>query len=255
MKKRTIFMIHGMWGGSWCWDEHKEYFEAKGYRCVAPTLLLHDPDENERYREKVGRLSLKDYIADLEKQIIELDEKPILMGHSMGGLLALILASKGLAKAAILITLAPPRGVFVLRWPVVRSFLSGLRRWCFWNRAFKQTFREASHSMLHLLPEAEQRVIYKKFVYESGRAGAEIGLALLDKGRASEIKTDRIPCPVLVIGAEKDRITPAVIVRKVAERFDLEYEELKDHSHWVIREDGWEDIAHKLDQWIRRKVG
>ena len=108
---KTIFMIHGMWGGGWSWDKFQGYFEDKGYRCIVPYLRHHDIKPNDPPPPGLGKTSLLDYAEDLELEIKKLDEKPIIMGHSMGGLLAQILASRDLAKAAVLITPASPAGI------------------------------------------------------------------------------------------------------------------------------------------------
>ena len=93
----TIVMIHGMWGGPWCWESYEAYFEKEGYRCVTPTLRYHDIHPGNEPDSRLGRVSLIDYADDLEELIRGLDGPVILMGHSMGGLLTQILASRGLA--------------------------------------------------------------------------------------------------------------------------------------------------------------
>jgi pimeloyl-ACP methyl ester carboxylesterase len=90
--------------------------------------------------------------------------KPIVLGHSMGGLLAQILASRGLAKALVLLAPASPAGIMALRLSVVKSFWSMQTKWGFWKNPMRQTFEEAAYSMLHLCPAKEQREIYDRFV-------------------------------------------------------------------------------------------
>ena len=93
----TMVMIHGMWVGGWFWNDFKQFFENKGYRCITPTLRYHDADPSAPPHPDLGRTSLLDYVEDLEREIRELGKPPILVGVSMGGLLAQILASRGLA--------------------------------------------------------------------------------------------------------------------------------------------------------------
>ena len=81
----TIFMIHGMWGRAWYWENYKSFFEAKGYHCITTTLRFHDMDPKETPNPQLGTASLLDYAGDLEEEIRQLGVKPILMGHSMGG--------------------------------------------------------------------------------------------------------------------------------------------------------------------------
>ena len=154
----TIVMIHGMCNAAWVWENYKKFFEQKGYRCVTPTLRFHDMDPYETPNPQLGTTSLLDYAEDLEKEIHKLDTMPILMGHSMGGLLAQILGSRGLAKALILLTPAPPHGILALKPSVIKSFWSALTTWGFWKKPMRQTFDQAVYSTMHLLTAEEQRV-------------------------------------------------------------------------------------------------
>jgi pimeloyl-ACP methyl ester carboxylesterase len=252
----TIVMIHGMWGGSWPWGNYRKFFEEKGYHCLTPTLRFHNVDPKAPPHPQLGTTSLRDYADDLEKEIRKLDTLPVLMGHSMGGLLAQILGSRGLAKALVLLTPAPPRGIMALKPSVLRSFWSGLTRWGFWRKPMRQTLAEAVYSMLHLLPAEEQKEIYHKFVYESGWAACEIGFTFFDPKRASDVDESKITCPVLVIAAARDRITPASVVRKVAEKYKAvsTYQEFANHAHWVIGEPGWPEIAEYIFAWLNRAL-
>ena len=254
---KTIMMIHGMWGGGWYWENFAKYFEERGYRCIRPTLRFHDMNPLEAHDPRLGRTSLLDYASDLEKEILELKETPILMGHSMGGLLAQILGSRGLARALVLLTTASPAGIVALKPSVIRSFWSMLMRWGFWKKPGRQKFEEASYSMLHLVPMEERKKIFERFVYESGRAASEIGFWLLDGRKAAAVDESKLTCPVLVIGAAKDRITPVSVVRQVAEKYGgkATYKEFPGHAHWVVAEPGWEEIARYVDEWLDRVMG
>ena len=248
----TIFMIHGMWGGPWYWENYRRFFEARGYRCVTTTLRYHDMAPDDPPDPRLGTTSLLDYAADLEQEIHRLDAQPILMGHSMGGLLAQILGSRGLAKALVLLTPASPAGIWAITPSVVRSFWSIMSRWGFWRKPMRQTFQEASYSMLHLLPPQEQRATYERFVYESGRAAAEIGFWWLDRKKASQVDAEKVTCPTLVVAGAEDRITPASVVRQVAKKYRpvATYREFPAHAHWVIAEPGWEEVAEYAADWL-----
>lgn len=253
----TIMMIHGMWGSSWYWGNYKQFFESKAYRCITPTLRFHDIDPRSEPPPELGTTSLLDYADDLEKEIRKLDSLPILMGHSMGGLLAQILGSRGLAEALVLLTPASPRGIIALEPSVMKSFMSVPSKWGFWRKPMMQTFEEAVYSMMHLLSEQEQKEIYEHFVYESGRAASEIGFWLLDPGKASYVDESKVACPVLVIAGVEDRITPASVVRKVAAKYSAvsTYKEFEGHSHWVVGEPGWKDIAQYIYDWLHSERG
>ena len=246
-----IFMIHGMWGGAWYWEKFRSVFEAKGYRCIVVTLPYHDMDPKGIPDPRLGTTSLLDYAELLEREIGKLDAKPIIMGHSMGGLLAQILGARSLAKSLVLLTTASPSGIIALKPSVIKSFWSIMSTWGFWRKPMRQTFNEAIYSMLHLLPENEQKETYGKFVYESGRAAFEIGYWLFDSKKASKVDESKVNCPVLVIAGSKDRITPASVVSKVARKYrGATYKEFPNHAHWIMAEPGWQEVAEYISGWL-----
>jgi pimeloyl-ACP methyl ester carboxylesterase len=252
----TIFMIHGMWGGPWYWENYKNLLEKEGYRCITTTLRFHHMDPKDAPNPQLGTTSLLDYARDLEQEIQQLGVKPIVMGHSMGGLLAQMLGSRGLAKALVLLSPAPPAGIMALKPSVIKSFWSVQTKWGFWKKPMRQHFNEAVYSMLHLLPSAEQKETYNKFVYESGRAAVEIGFWLFDSKRASKVDESKVTCPILVIAGAEDRITPVSVVRQVAEKYKSisTLKEFKNHAHWVVAEPGWQEIVKYVVGWLEEYV-
>lgn len=252
----TIVMIHGMFCSGRHWSNYEDFFKAKGYKCIVPTLRYHDIDPKDPPNPRLGTASLLDYAEDLENLILGLDEKPILMGHSMGGLLAQILGSRGLAKALVLLTPAPPSGINALRYSVIKSFWNILTRWKFWKNPHRLSFEASVYAMLHLLPLENQKAVYERFVYESGLAASEIGFWFFDSKRASKVDASKVTCPVLVISGAQDRITPALVTRKVAKKFKTvsTYKELENHAHWVLSEPGWVKVAESISVWIESEL-
>ena len=250
----TIVMIHGMSCGGWYWENFKNFLEQRGFQCYTPTLRYHDMDPSDTPDLRLGTTSLLDYARDLEEYIHNLDQKPFLMGHSMGALLAQILGARGLAKGLVLLTPAPPSGINALIYSVIKSFRSALTTWGFWRKPHRLPFQASVYAMLHLLPAEEQKAVYDRFVYESGRAASEIGFWFLDFKGASKVDQSNVSCPVLVVAGAEDRITPASVVRKVANKYEAvsTYKEFENHAHWVIAEPGWEEIAEFASDWLNQ---
>jgi pimeloyl-ACP methyl ester carboxylesterase len=248
----TIFMIHGMFGAPWYWENYRRKFEAEGYRCIVTTLRYHDMDPRGVPHPLLGTTSLLDYAEQLEKEICQLDETPIVMGHSMGGLLAQILGARKRAKALVLLTPASPAGIMALTPSVIKTFWSVQTKWGFWNSPFRLKFSEVVYSMLHLMTEKEQWEIFNKLVYESGRAATEIGYWPFDPKRASSVDESGVTCPVLVIAGRLDRITPASVASKIAKKYKAvsTYKEFKNHAHWVVGEPGWQEVADYASSWL-----
>lgn len=253
---KTIFMIHGMWGSGDIWKGYKDYFEAQGYRVIAPTLRLHGEQYITAAPQELGKVSLLDYAADLEKDIRALDEKPIIMGHSMGGLLAQILASRGLAEKLVLLTSASPAGVLALQPSSIKTFASVLTSWGFWKKPMRLTFEEAKYGIFGLLTPEQQVEEYAKFSFESGQAAAEIAFWSLDKNKATRVDAKGITCPILIVAGGQDRIAPVAVAKQIAKKYqktnnDVTYKEFKHFAHAIHQQEGWQEIAGYAADWIR----
>jgi len=252
----TILLIHGMWAGPWCWENFQPVFEQQGYKCIAATLPFHDMAPEDVPDPRLGTSSLMDYAAAVEQEIRQIGSKPIVVGHSMGGLLAQMLGSRGLAKALVLLSPSSPAGIIGLRFSVIKGFWSAQTKWGFWKKPMRQTFDEATYSMLHLCPVKDQKEIYDRFVYESGRAAFETGYWPFDRHGASRVDESKVTCPMLVIAGAQDRITPVSVIRRVAKKYQAvaTYREFDHHAHWVVAEPGWQEIAEYVTAWIKQAV-
>ena len=251
---KTIVMIHGMWGGGWYWQPMKSFFEQQGFTCLTPDLRYHDLEIGEQPDEKLGTLSLIDYVDDIEALIKTLPEKPIVMGHSMGGIIAQKVAERGLAELLILACPAPPNDVTAISWSAFKSFLPLLFKPKFWQRPHKPSFENVVESSFQMIPEEKRRDYYDRLVYESGWVAVEIGLPFLDKKEATKVVSSKVDCPTLVFSAENDRLTPVKLVKKIADKYpQSEYYNFAGQTHWVIAEQGWERCANLICEWLLRQ--
>ncbi|WP_178130476.1 alpha/beta hydrolase [Reyranella sp. CPCC 100927] len=253
--ERSVVMIHGMWATPHVWRHWKPFFEQRGWTVLTPVLRHHDAPPLSA-PAGLGTLSLLDYAADLEAYITALPTKPVVVGHSMGGLLAQMLAARDACAAAVLLCPAPPAGVFALHPSVVRAFLRIQMRWGWWRLPHRATHQEA---MLGTFNTCTDRIAcdhdYAHFVHESGRVLVEIGLPFLDRRRAARIAPSAITCPTLVIGTDKDRMTPPGMVRRVARRYAsvAEHREFAGQGHWIVGQPGWQEVAAFVADWLEQQ--
>ncbi len=255
---KNIVMIHGMAGGGWCWDDYKHFFEQKGYRCHTPTLRFHQDSIYSTPNPQLGTTSILDYVADLETEIQQLDSLPIIIGHSMGGLIAQILGSRSLAQALVLITPAPPHGILIKsKLLVIKGFLGVFTKWGFWKKPFRPSFNGFVNSVAHLLPASQQKAIYDRLSWESGRVKIEIGFSMFYQNPPTEVDDSKITGPMLVIGSTQDRITPISLVNKVAKKYSAvsTYKVFPNHAHWIIGEEGWREVAEYIADWLKNHNG
>jgi non-heme chloroperoxidase len=253
---KTLLMIHGMWGSGEIWAGYKTYFDKLGYTVITPTLRWHEAKYLNAPPKELGTTSLLDYAADLEKQIGELKEKPIIIGHSMGGLLAQILASRGLAESAILLTPAPPAGVFAFRLSSTRTFLSVLSVWAFWRHPMRPTFNEAKYGIFNQLTPSQQVEEYAKYVYESGQVSFETAFSQLDSNKASAVDAKSVTCPMLIVAGAHDKIVPVSVAKQVVKKYqkstNVTFKVFKKFGHAIQQQKGWEEIPEYVHDWIRK---
>jgi pimeloyl-ACP methyl ester carboxylesterase len=170
--------------------------------------------------------------------------------------LAQILASRGLAESAILLTPAPPAGVFAFRLSSTRTFLSVLSVWAFWRHPMRPTFGEAKYGIFNRLTSKQQVEEYAKYVYESGQASFETAFSQLDSNKATYVDERSVQCPVLVVAAAHDKIVPVSVAKQVAKKYQkstpVTFKVFKKFGHAIQQQKGWEEIPAYLDDWIRK---
>lgn len=260
---KEVLFIPPMWGGSWVFDKFRILFEEAGMKVRCFEYPYHNlKDMHDEPDPELGKLGLLDYakmIGDFIKDNYE--SPPIIIGFSMGGLLAQIVVSRGYAKAEkiIAITPSPCAGVWALHPATMKAFWSIMKRWGFWRKPMRQTYEEAIGSMLNLLSVDERTDIFSQLQYESGRAAFQIGYYFLDPLKSSWVDESKIDCPLLIIGAGKDQMTPISVTRRIAKKFKkvfgFQYVEFPENAHWPIGEPGYEEVARACIEFIKRKKG
>ena len=257
MTKPPILFIHGMWGSSVVWENYRARFESLGYQTSALTLRHHDVKFGDPAPEGLGTTSLADYVDDIMAAINEMSEAPIIIGHSMGGLLAQITAAKtNKARAVIALAPAPPAGILALKLSTLKSFRRILFTWGWWRKPNFPTLAEKKYSLLNNMSDEDAAQIYKHTQWESGRATFEIAMWTMDKCKASRINYASVKCPVLIVSAAHDRVVPSSVCEKAAAKYGgkADYIHLPDNAHWVLAEQGWEGIVDKCADWLGERL-
>jgi pimeloyl-ACP methyl ester carboxylesterase len=245
-----VVMIHGAFCGGWAFESWRALFQAKGYDAHAPDLRHHNG--NGEPPQALGTTSMLDYAEDLEEYLDGLDDEPILIGHSMGGLLAQMLAARRNVRALVLLAPSAPWGVLPATPFEYASANALYLAGDFWNRRLWPTHWIAAANALDNVPEDERQAVLDRFVPESGLATFEIMHWPFDLRRATQIDPREITCPILCVTGARDRVNSPGTVKSVATRYRgrARYEELEGHSHWLIGEPGWEKIAKLSLDWL-----
>lgn len=245
-----VLMIHGAFCGPWSLQGLQEKFEAAGYRVAAPALRFHDGN---RPPAALATTGLNDYAADLEQEIRSLEAPPILVGHSMGGLLAQMLAARLEISALILLAPSAPWGV-----PPTTLFEIGAAHVMhlnpgYWNQILEPSRDVALAHSLDKLPRHMRDEVFGRFVPESGRATFEIMNWGIDFHQASAVDADAVTAPLLFLTGSEDRINPPSTVARIAALYKdrATCEVLDGMGHWLIGEPGWERLAIRALAWLK----
>lgn len=254
MAEPEAVLVHGMWGGAHVWRHLGPAFSEAGFHVRRPTLRHHAVRPDRDPPQAIGTVSLRDYAADLEGMVSELPEPPLLVGHSMGALLAQMVATRAPVRGLILLNPAPCRGMLPIYPSALPLALRMLRTWKFWRKPHRPTLAESREYLFNGLPVDAQRAEHDRCVWESGRALFEIALWFLDRERSSAVDPQKVLCPVMVVAGQDDYLTPPALCRKVAARYASqgEYWELRDHAHWLPGEPGVTELAQMCIDWSRR---
>lgn len=254
-KKPRILMVHGAFGGGWAFEKFQEYFENRGYACLAPDLRHHNGAVGRTVSPELGRTSLLHYVSDLEALIDALDDEPVLMGHSMGGLLCQMLAARGRGSAVILLAPSPPAGIFpASHMEMLTSFgifASGMG----WGQRSLAPDRQAAaiHAMAHI-PDLPKKAILDRMSHESGYALFEIMCWMMDPQQAARVDASRVRQPVLAVVGNHDTVNPPDTVRQIALRYgeQAEYRSFDNVGHWLLDGPDWRNIAEHCALWLER---
>jgi pimeloyl-ACP methyl ester carboxylesterase len=247
---KDIVMIHGANEGAWCFDKFRAVFEGLGWNCHAPDLIGHGTRATDGGNTLVG-VGMADYRAELEAFLKTVPPRPVLLGHSMGGVLAQQLAAKGLARALILVAPAPRAGILPPTEGEKKLDRDLIGLGAFWKTVINPDFDLARIYTLNRVPESDQRAVFDKFGPESGRAFFELFFWMFDLTGATAVDTAAVTCPVLCLVGSDDKIASPQTARETARPYrDATFWELDGDGHMLVLEPGADQIARRIAAWI-----
>ena len=254
MNSKTIVLIHGMFMTSLCWEKWIPYYEAKGYRVFAPAWPGRDKSVEELRKAhpdpELAKLKLNHIVDHMEAFIKGLDEKPAIIGHSMGGLVVQILLQRDVAVAGIAIDPAPPAGVFTTEWSFVKSNFPAINPFLL-SQPVQMTFEHFQYAFANTLPLEEQRAAYDRYMVPESR-----GVPTSSLGSAGKVDFSKPHRPLLITAGEKDHIIPASLNRSNRNKYKApsvtDFKEFAGRDHFLIGSRGWEEVADTCLEWLKK---
>jgi pimeloyl-ACP methyl ester carboxylesterase len=237
--KPPVLLLHGMFGGAWYWEKYQALLARSGYASHAINLRGH---HGSRPVPDIGKISLGDYVADA-LEVARALGRPIVIGHSMGGLLAQKVAEAGACRAAVLLASAPPRWIPPVSWLLLRKQVKYTRQLLLFEPLLPHR-RDTDVIMFNRTPLADRDAFFQRLVPESGRAGFELTFGVVG------VHAPRVTVPMLVAAGRDDHFVVPRVARALARKYNAPLRLYATFAHHIMAEPGWEQPASEIVQWM-----
>lgn len=244
-----LLFVHGAFGGAWMWDEHfLPYFTAQGYEAHALSLRGHGESEPPEFLHAVG---LAEYLDDLSQIVLGLDAKPVLVGHSLGGVIVQKWLKTNQAPGAVLMGSGPPHGMLpssvgmFLRDPVLVMQVA-------MAQALGPSVASVAAMRKTLFSDSlPAETVNRHFARGSGES-IRIGFELIWPDFPGPGWNRQMP--LLVLGAQNDFFVSPTLVEATARVYGTRAEIIPDMAHAMMLEPGWRSVADRILDWLRVAV-
>jgi len=259
--RTPVVFVHGLWLLRTSWKPWEDLFQEAGYAAVSadwpddPASVAAARENPDAFAGK-GVAQVADHVAGL---ITKLGKKPAVVGHSFGGLMAQIVAGRGLTVAAVAIDPAPFRGVLPLPISALRSAFPVLGNPLNRGKAVSLTLDQFKYGWANALDDGEARSLFdEQMVAAPGKPLFQAAMANLDPW--TEVKVDtKNPDrgPLLIISGEKDHTVPHAISHASYKRHQgnpgvTEFTELPNRGHALVIDSGWREVADTALEFVKR---
>ena len=259
--RTPVVFIHGLWLLPSSWDRWGDLFESAGYSAIKPGWP-DDPEsvaDAKAHPEVFAGKSVGQVAGHVSAIVKELKKKPAVVGHSFGGLLAQIVAGRGLAAVTVAIDPAPFRGVLPLPFSALKAASPVLSNPANRNKAVPLTYEQFRFAFANAVGEEEARRIYEAFaVAAPGEPVFQAAVANLNPW--TEVKVDTANPdrgPLLIIEGEKDNTVPWAIANASYKRQKrnpgvTEIKKIAGRGHSLVIDDGWKEVADTALDFVKR---
>jgi pimeloyl-ACP methyl ester carboxylesterase len=254
-----LMLIHGAWLSSRSWENFADYFQKRGFAVSAPEWPRKEGDVEELRAEadELKGLGIAEIVDHYQEQIRALEEPPVLIGHSFGGLIVELLLDRGLGRAGVALSPAPPKGILVLPFSSLKAAAPALAHPSKWHGVVTLTPEEFSYAFANTFSAEEASAAYRRYaVPETGQILYEAGLANFHLHPPTKVHFKNAErAPLLIVGAEKDHTVPASVSRAQHKKYErspakTDYIEFEGRPHLFMVGDGWDEVAAAIDSWL-----
>lgn len=257
IRSKTVVFVTGAFVTHLGWNPWKEYFESKGYQTVAPPWPYKDAPpgflrERQPYDTDLAALTLDELVDHYISIVKSMPEKPIVIGHSLGGLITQIIVNRGLAAAGVAIHPVPPLGVFPYEFSFLRAGWKALGLFTSVKKTYLMSLKDWQYAFVNGMPLAEQMDSWEKNTIPESKTVARGGLT-----SAAKVNFALPHVPLLITSGDKDNIIPAHLnyrnFKKYPQKDSItEYKEFKGRNHFVLGLATWKEDADYILEWLEK---
>jgi len=253
MTDKTVVLIHGLWVTTDSWADFRKPWEDAGWTVLTPTWDVLKGRSAESLNafppDGLGGLTVGRIVDGLQAFIDALPKKPLLVGHSFGGLFTQMLLDRGLGRAGIAINPAPIGGV-VPGWWTLTAALPPILRWNGWNRPYAMSRERWADRFAGAAPRALQDSSYDDYVIPTpGRVFYQAAFWI-----GTRIDPRRRTQPLLITSGDRDRLVTPYLSRAAyrlqsRSAAQTDFHAFPGRSHLLLAEPGWEEVAKVCIDW------
>ena len=254
-----LMLIHGAWLSTRSWETYADYFGKRGFAVSAPEWPRKrgDVEEIRETTDEVKGLGVKEIVDHYEVLIRELDRPPVLIGHSYGGLFVELLLDRGLGRAGVAMSPAPPKGILKLPFSTLRAASPALAHPSKRHGIVTLTLDEFTYAFVNTFSPEDAAAAYERYaVPETGQIFYEAGLANFHLHAPTEVHFENEQrAPLLIVGADKDHTVPALLSKAQYKRYErspakTDYLEFEGRPHLHMVAPDWQEVAAAIDSWL-----
>ena len=262
-EKKTIVLIHGLWMTALCWEHWVELYTGKGHRVIAKSWPGMDGDVEDIRRDPsaIANLGIGEIVDHYQRIIEGLDDMPIIIGHSFGGLIAEVLLDRGFGSAGVAIAPAPVKGIIFLPFTTLRVTFPALSNPANTHRALPLTPEQFHYAFTNTLSEEESLAVYNRYsVPGPDHVLFQGALANFNPNAPTTVNFENDErAPLLLVAGGKDHVSPVAVVKANYRLFGkssaiTDYKEYPDRTHFTLGEQGWEQVAGDALDWAERSL-
>ncbi len=254
-----LMLIHGAWLSARSWENYIDYFAKRGFDVSAPEWPRKqgDVEEMRETADASAGLGVQEIVDHYEQLIRELDQPPVLIGHSYGGLFVELLLDRGLGRAGVSMSPAPPKGILKLPFSTLKAGAPALAHPSKRHGVVTLTLEQFTYGFVNTYSEEDAAAAYERYaVPETGQIFYEAGFANFHLHPPTQVHfKNGERAPLLIIGADSDHTVPASLSKSQYKHYErssarTDYLEFAGRPHLHMTAPDWEEIAVAIDSWL-----